>query len=83
MVVEGSQQETMEPGFVILETRDRIRQGAPVPSRLQIDDQCFFDFKGSFNLRSFNNTKKKNNLKLTLWLIKINMMLNNFEKKIQ
>ncbi|VDP49084.1 unnamed protein product [Schistosoma margrebowiei] len=44
MVVGGSRQETLDPGFVLLGTcqqgvpvnlRDRIRQGEPVPSRLQ------------------------------------------------
>ncbi|VDP32998.1 unnamed protein product [Schistosoma margrebowiei] len=40
MVVEGSRQETLDPGFVLLGTRQQgvpvIRQEAPVPSRLQV-----------------------------------------------
>ncbi|VDP60461.1 unnamed protein product [Schistosoma curassoni] len=53
MVVGGSQQDTLDPGFVLLGTRqqgvpviiswltwDRIRQGEPVPHHLKFINTC-------------------------------------------
>ncbi|VDP83524.1 unnamed protein product, partial [Schistosoma mattheei] len=64
MVVGGSRQETMDPGFVLLSARqqgvpvilrDRIRQGAPVPSSLQA---CLADENAAlaFPILAFTST---------------------------